>query len=477
MAHIMPGQGQLPQPQDPAELERWLLQMGEPDTQKIMQATAVLKQFIKKSACVGPMVQQLSSSNHVLARHMAAVLLRMRIHTHFKRLPAEMQLSVKTAFLTRLQQEPVATVRFGVASLISSLAKATVPAGTWPELLNFLLSMSQSQVPEHREISMILFRALTDDIGPALKPHFKTLQGIFQRGLSDAQSARVRLEALKALGALVDLLEPEDVDLVNSYRECLPALVNLLSAYFSSGQLDEVADAVTAGFELLDELADASTTGAMLAPHLASLITFMRMVVGNAGVPLSFRDHACQFLVTLLANIPDLVAGQECVPPLLNTVFALCCEPWNEAELDPTHQTPQKLGVDLLDAMAQMLPAKLVFLPCVQQGLTLTRSANPLERKGGLVIIGVIAEHLAECYLEPISPEEAQQRAAQPQAFHRPTVPELLQVVSVSVGDAVPQVREAAHLAITQFVDHLRPDILQHYQVGLCRRRACSKYR
>jgi len=332
-----------------------------------------------------------------------------------------------------------------------------------------LLSLSQSTASEHREIAMILFRALTDDIGPSLKQHFRDLQSIFQQGLADSNSARVRLEALKALGALVDLLEPipEDQQLILSYRQCIPPLLGLLTSYFNAGPsaLEEVGDAVTAGFELFDSLADAAASGPMLDEHLPALVSFMREVMLNQQIDLSFRDHACQFLITLLGNIPESVVQKDCVPTLINSAAQLCSEPFSEDSLDPTQQTPQKLGVDLLDGLAEHVPAKLVFMPTLQLGVALARSANPLERKAGLVLIGVLAEHLADCFLEPLSPDELAARAAQPQAFHRPSISELLQVISAGVIDKVPLVREMAHMAITQFVDHLRPDIMEHRQV------------
>ena len=140
--------------------------------------------------------------------------------------------------LNQFTVKPERAVRLAIASLITSLSRVTISANEWPELLNFLLSMSQADSPEHREIAMMLFRFLTETIDKPLKPHFKKLQQMFIQGLNDQQSNKVRVKALRALEALSELLE-------NSWRLARtlpPSTRRVFDLYFGEGlSIQEIA--------------------------------------------------------------------------------------------------------------------------------------------------------------------------------------------------------------------------------------------
>jgi hypothetical protein len=111
-------------------------------------------------------------------------------------LNAEQQQGVKQGLLQMLANEPEHLVRRSVAEVVSSIAKLALPAGQWPELLDCMLQLSQSQHAEHREAAIVVFTSLTDTLGEQMRPHFAQLQHIFVQGLQDAAPA-VRLAALK----------------------------------------------------------------------------------------------------------------------------------------------------------------------------------------------------------------------------------------------------------------------------------------
>lgn len=140
-----------------------------------------MKVFMENPDCVPALLQQIANSGVIQARQMAAVLLRKKLPVHFRKLPEALQVEIKGTLLARLAAEPQRSVRLAIAALISSLARRLVPKKLWNELLEYLLQCSRSEKVEHREVAMLLFRALAEDIGVELKPHFKTLLGIFMQ--------------------------------------------------------------------------------------------------------------------------------------------------------------------------------------------------------------------------------------------------------------------------------------------------------
>jgi hypothetical protein len=182
--------------------------------------------------------------------------------------------------------EKVRACRLSVAALIASIARLTVPKKQWENLLEFLLQLFRSSDNSQREIAMMLFRALSDSIPTSLKPHFKTMQAIFITGMKDPEP-KVRIEALKAISALVELIDVEDERDLNAFKETVPHVVEMLVQHIQLGD----DDVVTAGFEVLEALAEAP----VLDNHIPQLVQLMVAVLKNVEFPISLREKSCKF--------------------------------------------------------------------------------------------------------------------------------------------------------------------------------------
>lgn len=215
----------------------------------------------------------------------------------------------------QLINEPVRVVRHNVAGLISALGKLTVPDGKWNELLTFLLECSRSQKVEYREVAMLLFRALAENIGASLKPHLKTLQAIFVQGLKDS-SDRVRVEALKALGVLVDYVG-ENKDNISSFREVVPPIVEVVKYCVAAGNDDGAAVA----FEVFDTFAESPVP--ILTPHVPLLVKLMIEVAASKKIDINIREKASTFLCAISESQPGKLTKHKLVEEILKCGFQL----------------------------------------------------------------------------------------------------------------------------------------------------------
>jgi hypothetical protein len=263
-----------PLPSNPAELEQVLLGMSAPDTQQVKQSETILRHFLKSADCVLPLLQQITSSQAVVARQLGAVLLRQKINSLWKKLSPEVRTQVQGLLLERLVNEPERLVRLNVAALVSSIAKHTVAINKWPEFFQFLHKMSESNNPAHRETAMLLFRIVSENIGKSMQPHFKVFLTIFARGLQDQQSPRVRIEAVKAISALADFIDTEEE--IKAFQHVIEPLLEMLKTCITNPD-DEIQTAVTAAFELFERLSEDDTP--LIAPQLNKIISFMLEVI------------------------------------------------------------------------------------------------------------------------------------------------------------------------------------------------------
>jgi hypothetical protein len=67
---------------------------------------------------------------------------------------------VQQVLLEGLGREPVHSVRRALADCVAATAQQAMPAGQWPSLLGFLHQCSKADVPELREVALLLFAAL-----------------------------------------------------------------------------------------------------------------------------------------------------------------------------------------------------------------------------------------------------------------------------------------------------------------------------
>ena len=82
--------------------------------------------------------------------------------------------------------------------------------------------MTSSERDQHREGAFEIFAQLPVLIGiEKFRPNLETIRGIIVRGLTDPKSFSVRLAALEAVTAFLQMMEEADAAHLNSFRACI----------------------------------------------------------------------------------------------------------------------------------------------------------------------------------------------------------------------------------------------------------------
>lgn len=436
----------------PEQLESCLQQLLAPDTSLIKQAEGILKGYLKHVQCIGGLMVQIQHSTHCQVRQMAAILLRKRINTHWSKLDAQTQKSIKTSLLNCSIQEPERLVRTSLALLVSNVAKHQLPAGQWPELLGFINECTKSPHEAGRELAMNFFYCLTDTVGEHLEPHFPEIKTMFGTALLDAQSIKVRVMAMKAACSLLQYLSAGDEAL--QFQELIPSMIEVLKVCLANG--DE-----TEAMEFLDIFGDlAESPLPVLSPSLTPLVHALLQTMLNQDLEGSTRDGASFVMTKLLEGKPKTVAKSGLVKDILSVAMRMIAQDdtsaggmhssqFNDESDDDDDDecddsSPTKIAQRILDVMALNLGAKYFDTTMFELTSECMHTSDLSMRKAGTVALGVVAEGCAERL--------------------RPRMAEILPFLYQSAQDSHPLLREAACFALGQWSEHLQPDILDHYE-------------
>ena len=126
------------------QLSTLLLQMLQPDTQKVKETTAVLKEYFKTTPALENLLILLATSQDTNVRQMSCVFLRKIIGNLWHQLQADPKAKTKELLLERFVAEPVTLIKKNIAEVIGQLSMILIPNNEWEELFSFFFKFTQS---------------------------------------------------------------------------------------------------------------------------------------------------------------------------------------------------------------------------------------------------------------------------------------------------------------------------------------------
>uniref|UniRef100_A0A3B4WKT9 Importin 4 n=1 Tax=Seriola lalandi dorsalis TaxID=1841481 RepID=A0A3B4WKT9_SERLL len=411
----------------PAELEKILLQLTQPDNAVIQQATAQLKRAFEDPAIIPALCAVMSGSQNPQIRQSAAVMLRLRVKKHWKKISPNDRESLKVVVLQAFMQETEHTVQHSLSQLCAVMVKHETP-DRWPALLQLLNQSTKSSNPHDRQVGLLLLNKVMDSNPEAFKPHFCQLLQLFSTILQDHKNPTALYYCILTLTAITAYTGSEEM---NQMHSIIPSLIVALKHLIKADQ-DQASEAM----EVFNELMESEVS--IIVPHVADIVRFCLEVgdecLYNAKylILYSLKSKTKYFC----AIFPILIA----VPP--------------PGEQDPEdneddsgdgtdNDNPKHCAAQIIDTMAlHMPPEKLLqqIMPLIQ---TCLASENPYQRKGGLMCLAVLAEGCAD-------------------HIRTKMLSSMLQTVCQSLSDGNQVVRCAGLFALGQFSEHLQPEVSQY---------------
>lgn len=460
--------------EDVTQMASLLLGLTQPNTDTIRQAESALKPILKDPRSVPALFEIIKGQGvhvsiapdlfsalssyltHLPAqansvRHVASILLRKRIASHYSKFDSSQQVEFKKELLQVLASETERPVRGGVVGIVAQLAKQE--STNWEELWQFVAAAAGDANGAARELAFWLLQETTETVGLHLQEQYSNMRDtLFAKGLQDGDPS-VQKAAVKALGQLMSFLASEpDVQI---FLGQLPLMLQVSVARL---QQDEDEETVATVLDVLYDLAYSPSIG---PDQLKDMVQFSLLCLQNTNMDVTTRDSAALVIATLAEAKPKTFGKEEAlVAGVLEALFTLIenspesaagalleSNPaWREDEEEDDEDykdtpTETSMAQGTLDMLACELPKKYIFTPSMSRCMSrLSNAQNAAARKAGIACLGVIAEGCSE-----------------PMREH---LPDLMPHVLKAAGDGDAQVRECACFALGQISEHCQPEIL-----------------
>ncbi|KAM3940229.1 importin-4 isoform 1-T2 [Leptodactylus fuscus] len=424
-------------------LEAILTSLLQPDNAVIQQATAQLKEAVKDPMIIPALCGVLQGAQDPQIRQFAAVLLRRRLIKRWKQMPVDQQNSVKSLLLEAIPKEPEHKVRYAIAQL-SAVILRNEKLERWPQFIQFVLQASRSNVPEQKQVGLLVLRCALDLAAENFRPHFPDLIKLFNQTLADLQNGPLLFLTIQSITSIVPQLVGNETNLL---RPSIPKLVTAIKQLI---QINEVQ--ACEAMEVFDELMESEVS--VIVHYLSEVIHFCLEIAINTSLSDNLRVKSLYCIRFLIKLKSKSILKQKLLPQILNAVFPIMCAEPPPGQLDPEDdeeddelleeeaemQLPKHYAVQVIDILALHLPPEKLFpqlSPLMEPCLL---SSNPYERKAGLMCLAVLSEGCAD-------------------HIRNKHLQSMLQLVCQAITDENHVVRNAALYALGQFSEHLQPDI------------------
>ncbi|XP_027129829.1 importin-4 isoform X1 [Larimichthys crocea] len=425
------------------QLEQILSQLTQPDNAIIQQATAQLKQAFKDPAIIPALCAVMSGSQNPQIRQSAAVMLRLRVKKHWKKISPDDRESLKAVVLQTFMQETEHTVQHSLSQLCAVMVKHETP-DRWPALLQLLNQSTKSSNPHDRQVGLLLLNKVMESNPEPFKPHYCQLLQLFNTVLQDHNNPTALYYCILTLTAITAYTGTEEM---HQMRSIIPSLIVALKHLIKADQ-NQASEAM----EVFNELMESEVS--IIVPHVADIVRFCLEVGSDTALSDSLRVKALSCIAFLIKLKSKTVLKQKLLNPILQTIFPVLVAAPPPGEQDPEDEeddtgdgadndNPKHCAAQIIDTMALHMPPEKLF----QQLMPLTQaclaSEDPYQRKGGLMCLAVLAEGCAD-------------------HIRTKMLSSVLQTVCQSLSDTNQVVRSAGLFALGQFSEHLQPEVSKY---------------
>ncbi|OXU25360.1 hypothetical protein TSAR_005639 [Trichomalopsis sarcophagae] len=425
-------------------MEEIILKLLVTDTAVIQQATAELRQAFKNPESTRALYQLIVTSNNLQVKQYAALLLRKRFNKakYWAPVPNPIKEEFKQVLQQALVNETEKPVKNGIVQLIGVIVKHELPHNGWPEVLQFVRHLMESDEFPKQELGMYTLSIMTEIAPDAYLPHVQTIMELLNNVLNKFTDLAnpVSCYILDIMLHLVSLVEGNQI-MVNAYHQLLPRVMQIIQALTTVDQ-----EKAAKGFELLDELCESAQS--VIAPHVKNLVEMCLTIINNKDLDDDLKMKAVVFIGWLAKIKKKAIVKHKLVEPIIDTLFLQMCSKPDDEEQEiyfsgENDNTPITSSTQTLDLLALHLPPeKLVpyMLKHIESGM---EGTDIYVKKASYLSLAVLAEGCSEYirnkYLESF-----------------------LKCICQGITHASPVVRNAALFALGQFSEHLQPDISRY---------------
>lgn len=310
------------------------------------------------------------------------------------KLTPQVQNGVTSELLKALESESDRTVLRKLYDIVSDVCSFLDNRNiTWSDLFSTLFRMTGSESDVLREGAFEVFSQLPLLIGiEKFRPNLETIRGLLVRGLTDPKSFNVRLAALSAVTAFLQMMEEEeDKAHLNGFRACIQPMLECCTVAVQNGKEEEANKAL----ELFIELGGVQAS--FFRPALKEVTGTMLAVAGAQEVPEDTAQLAMEMLITLCEQLPVAMKKVEgFVPGILNVLLTWMTtvedvDDW-AAFADSDNYTNSDAAEESLDRLCNALHGKVIVKELFARLGVLLMSEAWKNKHAGLMATAICGE-------------------------------------------------------------------------------------
>jgi len=429
------------------ELENVLKKLMVPDNNVIKEGTLELKKaFAKPEVVIPALADLLHNSTDPTIRQYSAIILRRRVIKNWKNVDANIKDSLKKLLLECITRESTVFVHASIAQAIGSISKHELGSNNWPEVMQFVSSCVMSGVVAEREVGYSLLKSLSDLAAEQLKPMFKDLFPVFEKGLEDSESKNNPFYTIQSMTSLIPFFGCDEEKLL---KPLLGKVMEIIQC-----MIKEDEDKANEALDIFDVLVDIEV--GIIVPYVRSLVDFCMQVVGCNDLSDALRTKALYLVCWAARRKAKMLMKEQLLQPLVNLLLQIMSIP--EPEDDPDYEEDEKEGTDTnslpsvaaqaLDLLALNSPPDKIIPILLQSLATLFESDNIYQRKAAYLGLGELAEGCSE-------------------AIRTKYLDNVAERCMKGITDSSVIVRNAALFALGQYAEHIQPEFSKYHETVL----------
>jgi len=421
--------------------QRFLQQLQivlDPKKGNVKDATNVLQnEYYKQPEALLFLMQIIISHDSAELKQLAATQARPLVAKQWIKIPDDQKKSARSQLFQATMAEQHALTRHSAARLVSAIAKVDLDDGEWAELPNLLLQASTGSNAHERAVGVYLLYSLLETMGDSFSDKFKALFQLFTNTIKDPESLEVRVNTLLAVSKMAIVIDAEeDQASVKAFQNMFPSMVQVLQDTISTGKDEQIM----LSFEVFNTLLTAEYQ--LMQNYFQHLVELMNQIATDKQFSDETRTQAISFLLQCVIYRRLRVQGMKMGEPLTKSMLAVVAE--IEDLNDDDEVTPGRSALQLIDTMAQYLPAPQVIAPLVDLLSQYSSSKDVGHRRAGILALGYSVEGAPD--------------------FLSTQLPRVLPVLYKLLEDSDVTVRQAALQTTARLADDLPADVTKQHE-------------
>lgn len=372
------------------------------DTEQVKAVTADLqKNYYSKPESLLLLVEITLTNSEASIRQLASVQALRISKKHWSQVPQDKKELCRSHLIEGSLKETSGANRHSLARLIAGLVSLDLEDGQGEECLKQIIPLNNSDNVVAREVGSFLVYAMLENDPTHFSDHTHQLLQLFRARIEDSESKEVRMNIVRAIGAILYIIEPEeDPKALSDMQSFLPSMVNILKATVEAGD-DE-------NYKIVFEVFHSFITydASMFGSHLQELLEFMLNLAGNKDAEEDARSQAVAFLIQTVHFRRLKVQGMNGLASKL-MVGAMHIVTELDSDDEDDDMSPARSAIGLIDELAGGLPPRQVIVPLLEQFSSFATSQDPSFRMSAMLSLGNAAAGAPDfisTQLEPLLP-------------------------------------------------------------------------